>query len=125
MGLLSYTTEIQEHRTLTEIQRLLGQAKASAILQEMNGAGDVEAIAFRINTQFGQMQFRLPANVQAVDATLKAQYKAGKIDRRFANDSRHSRRVAWRIIRHWLEAQIALVTVGLAKPEEVFLPYAQ
>lgn len=124
-GLLAYTTEIQEHRTIAEIMKMLSQAKATSILQNYNGAGDVEAIAFRIKTQFGEMQFRLPGNVLAVDATLKEQHKAGHISRKYANDSRHSRRVAWRILRHWLEAQLALVTVGMAKPEEVFLPYAQ
>lgn len=124
-GLLAYTTKIPEFRTLAEITKMLSQSKARSILQEYNGAGDVDSIAFRIDTQFGEMQFRLPSNVLAVDQALKDQHKAGKIDRRFANDSRHSRRVAWRILRHWLEAQLALVTVGMAKPEEVFLPYAQ
>lgn len=125
MSLLSYTTEAPEFRTISEIQKMLSEGKATAILQEFNGAGDVEAISFRTKSEFGEMYFRLPANVMAVDATLKQQCKEGKISRKYANDSRHSRRVAWRIIRHWIEAQLALITVGMAKPEEVFLPYAQ
>jgi hypothetical protein len=104
---------------------MLSEARARQILQEFDGAGNVTAISFRIDTNFGEMTFRLPADVMAVDSTLKAQYRAGKVPRRFSNDSEHSRRVSWRILRHWLEAQLALIKVGQAKIEQVFLPYAQ
>ncbi len=124
-AILAYTTEVRAEKSVAEIIGMLSQAKAGAIMQEFDGAGNVEAIAFRIHTQFGQMSFRLPANVRAVDQALKDQWRANKIARRYANDSQHSRRVAWRILRHWLEAQLALITVGLARVEEVFLPYAQ
>lgn len=124
-GILAYTTEVSAPKSIGEIVAMLSQAKAGAIMQEFDGAANVVAIDFRIQTQFGMMTFRLPANVRAVDQCLKDQYRSGKISRRFANDSQHSRRVAWRILRHWLEAQLALITVGLAKVEEVFLPYAQ
>jgi hypothetical protein len=124
-GILAYTTEVSAPKSVGEIISMLSQAKAGAIMQEFDGVGNVTVINFRIKTQFGEMTFRLPANVRAVDACLKEQYRTGKISRRYANDSQHSRRVAWRILRYWLEAQLALITVGLAKPEEVFLPYAQ
>lgn len=124
-GILAYTTEVSDRKSVGEIIGMLSEAKAGAIMQEFDGVGNVTVINFRIATQFGQMTFRLPANVRAVDACLKEQARRGKIARRFGNDSQHSRRVAWRILRHWLEAQLALITVGLAKPEEVFLPYAQ
>jgi hypothetical protein len=32
--------------------------------------------------------------------------------------------VAWRIIKDWTEAQLALVQAGVAELAEVFLPYA-
>lgn len=35
-----------------------------------------------------------------------------------------ARRVAWRIIKDWLEAQLALYQPGQAEMAEVFLPYA-
>ena len=38
---------------------------------------------------------------------------------------REAARVAWRIIKDWLEAQLALVSAELADLEQVFLPYAQ
>jgi hypothetical protein len=124
-GVLAYTTEVSPQKSIAEIIGMLSQAKASAILQEFDGAANVTAINFKIATSFGDMTFRMPANILAVDACLKQQHRNGVIPRRYANDSLHSRRVAWRILRHWLEAQLALITVGLAKVEQVFLPYAQ
>jgi hypothetical protein len=124
-GILAYTTEVSPSKSVAEIIGMLSQAKARAIMQEFDGAGNVTAINFKIGTQFGEMTFRMPMSLTAVDACLKQQWRSGAIPRRFANDSQHSRRVAWRILRHWLEAQLALITVGLAKVEQVFLPYAQ
>jgi len=34
-----------------------------------------------------------------------------------------SRRVGWRIIRQWLEAQLAIVETQMVTIEQVFLPY--
>jgi hypothetical protein len=34
-------------------------------------------------------------------------------------------RVAWRTILDWVQAQMALLEIGMAKMEEVFLPYMQ
>lgn len=95
------------------------------ILQEFDGAGYVTAISFKSKTEFGDMAFRLPADVQKTQAVLIVEHKRGAIDRRFANNSGHARNVAWRILRTWIEAQISLIKIGLVKVEQVFLPYAQ
>ena len=34
-----------------------------------------------------------------------------------------ARRVGWRIIKDWLEAQMALLELNMVKIQEVFLPY--
>jgi hypothetical protein len=57
--------------------------------------GRVSAISFRIAMEFGPLTFRLPA------------------------------RVAWRIVKDWPEAQLAVIRAGLVDLEQVFLPYAQ
>jgi hypothetical protein len=124
-NLLAYTTEISDRKSVGEIIGMLAEARASAIQQEFDGFGNTSAISFRIYTDFGLMSFRMPVNLGAVDQCLKDLYKAGKVSRRYANDSEHSRRVAWRILRHWLEAQLALIKIGQTKIEQVFLAYAQ
>jgi hypothetical protein len=34
-------------------------------------------------------------------------------------------RIAWRIVKDWLEAQLAMIEAGLVDLQQVFLPYAQ
>lgn len=124
-ALFCYTTEVPPEKSVSEIIGLLSRARAGAIMQDFDGAGNVTAISFRIGTQFGVMSFRLPIDVQATHAVLKEQYRLGKVDRRFANDSQHARRVAWRILRNWTEVQLAMIAIGNVKVEQVFLAFAQ
>jgi hypothetical protein len=41
----------------------------------------------------------------------------GKVTRAMANPE-HARRVAWRILKDWIEVQLALVEAGLASADE-------
>lgn len=125
MGLLNYTTSIDVTKTIAEITGMLAKAKAAAILSDYDGAGNVIAISFKVPTQFGLMAFRLPCEPRAVSQILNNQVKAGQIPRRFQNDMDQARRVGWRIIRQWLEAQLAIVETQMVTLEQVFLPYAQ
>jgi len=67
------------------------------------------------------LTFRLPANVEGVAAILSRSKGIPKSLRTTAQ----AYRVAWRIVLHWLDAQLAMIQVGLVKLEQVFLPYAQ
>lgn len=125
MGLLNYTTRVDWRKSVQEIIGMLVAAKVSAVMQEYDGAQYVTALAFKAQTPAGEMAFRLPVNVQAVQTILVQQHKARRIDRRFANDATHARNVAWRITSQWVEAQVALIEIGMVKVEQVFLPYAQ
>lgn len=125
MALLNYTTSVPWEKSVAEIVAMLAGAKASAVMQEFDGGGYVTAVCFKARTEFGEMAFRLPADVQKTQQVLQNQYKQKRVDRRYANDAGHARRVAWRILRQWVEAQVALIEIGLVKVEQVFLPYAQ
>jgi hypothetical protein len=119
-SILNYTTEVSVEKTLGEISRLLTRAKASAILTEFDD-GTLTGLSFRIGTEFGVLTFRLPARVEAVFTMLQ---RSEAIPRRFRTREQAAR-VACRIIKDWLEAQMAMIQAGLVKLEEVFLPYAQ
>jgi hypothetical protein len=125
MGLLNYTTSVPAEKTVSEIQSALAKAGARSVLHEYDGFGHVAAISFRIQTQFGEIAFRLPANIEAVQRILKKQALTGKIRRRYADDIEQATRTAWRILKDWLTAQLALIETGMATVEQVFLPYAQ
>lgn len=124
MALLNYTTSIDVQQSVGEIISMLAAAKAQAITQRYDGSGNVTDLEFSIMTAHGQMGFRLPADPSPVVATLKRQALARQIPKRFLNDVAQARRVSWRIVRQWVEAQLAIIELGMVKSEQVFLPYA-
>lgn len=133
MPLLNYTTEVPVDRTLAEISKILRDGGASAVMMEYNGAREVDAVSFRLKeTSFGECAYRLPANVPAVILHLNAEIAKGKRDgsRRLVlplslkNNKEQAERIAWRIVKDWLEAQVAINQVGAAKLEQVMLPFA-
>jgi hypothetical protein len=121
MAILDSYTKIPAGQTVGEISELLAQAKALAVLQEFDDAGELAAINFRIRTEFGILTFRLPAETEKVFSIIQ---KEREIPPRFRT-RKHARNVAWRMILHWLQAQLALIRAGLVVIEQVFLPYAQ
>lgn len=119
MALLNYTTNVPAFRTISEMQHKLAKAGAHQIMHGYDSLGRVTEIAFRIHTKFGDISYLLPANIEAVEAVLKKQFP------RKRPDLAQAERVGWRILKDWLEAQLALIETGMVTVEQVFLPYAQ
>jgi hypothetical protein len=46
------------------------------------------------------------------------------IPRHLYNNKQQAERIAWRIAKDWLEAQLALETIGGAKLEQIMMPFA-
>lgn len=124
-GLLNYTTEIPAAKTISEIYAMLATSRIAEIRSQYDGFGNVSAISFSVQTSHGIIPFLLPANVKAAGAVLNKQVREKRIPRRYLDDTEQARRVAWRIVRQWVEAQLALVSLEMTKIEEVFFPYAQ
>lgn len=122
MPLLNYTTTIDPAKTIGEIQRCLVGIGARQFLVEYGDAGIPVRVCFAIKTAFGERSFRLPANLAAVEKTLADQARRKKVARKFATADQAAR-VAWRILKDWVEAQAAIVETGMVSPDEVFLPY--
>ena len=111
---------------------MLAQSGAERILKEYDNKGEVNMVCFSLTTQQGNTLFKLPVNVEAVMQVINNQtgeYKKTKygqtriIPQKFYNDYDQARRVSWRIIKDWLEAQLALYFLQMVKIEEIFLPY--
>ena len=131
MAILNYTTTIPVERTIAEIEKMLADSGASKILKDYDNESNVESISFQLITEKGELSFKLPMNVEAVLQTLKTQsgeyknYRSGqqrKIPQSMVNKEQAAR-VGWRIIKDWLEAQLALFFLQMVKIEEIFLPY--
>lgn len=115
MPLLNYTTKVNVFATLGEIQAQLVKHGARKIMQDYDGDGHITALTFSINTPAGTRGVRLPANVDAVHKVLTKQ--------KVKCDREQAERVAWRIVKDWVEAQMAILESEMVQMDEIFLPY--
>lgn len=115
MPLLNYTTKVDVYTTLGEIQSQLVRHGARKIVQDFDSEGRALSLSFLIDTPLGSRAVRLPANTEAVMAVLTRQ--------KVKCDQAQAERVAWRIIKDWVEAQMAILESGMVEMDEVFLPY--
>lgn len=118
MPILNYTTKVNPDRTVTEIQKILAAKGALRVSVDYDG-GKVSAVVFALNVTGQTVEFRLPVKPEGVFAALKKQ----RVDARYATKE-HAESVAWRIVKDWVQAQLALVEAEQAVMAEVFLPYA-
>ena len=131
MGILNYTTKIPVEKTISEIEKMLAQAGAKKILKEYDSDTNIQSISFMIETNKGLIPIKLPMNGGAVLQVLKNQsgeYKGNSYNRKRVVpqsqvNKEQAARVGWRIIKDWLEAQLALFFLQMVKIEEIFLPY--
>ena len=129
MPALNYTTTISADRTLGECQRLLGRAGAAAVAVHYGVDGRADGMSFMLRTPHGERAFQLPVDVSAMQRLLISQSKAGKIRYHgkggagYLTSSEHAERVAWRVVKDWLEAQLALIEAQMATLDQVMLPY--
>ena len=121
MAILNYTTSIDAERTAGEIQKILAAAGAQAILSEYDDNAAMVAMSFRIMTQHGLITFRLPSRIDGVYREL---CNSKKVPNRLKTKEQATK-VAWRILKNWVEAQIAITQTEMAEIPQVFLPYAQ
>ena len=114
------TTKVEDTQTVAEIQELLAAKGASSIMVEYANC-KVVSVSFQLIIENQTVPFRLPCRWHAVQTIIK---RSGKRVRRNDTIEDWARRVAWRQILRWVQAQLALIETGMVKPEEVFLPYA-
>lgn len=123
MPLLNYTTKIDAFKTISEIQALLARAGASAIMTEMDNNGFIVALSFRIKFERDSSQeiaFKLPTDWRPVLEVMKQDHKVP----RTLKTQEQALRVAWRITKDWVEAQLAFIETNMVTTAQVFLPYA-
>lgn len=119
MAILNYTTTIDPFKTIGEIHAVLVKHGATNISVDYADKLPT-ALTFLVDLNGEFVNFRLPSNHTRV---YKALCKDQNIARKYKTQEQ-ARRVAWRIVKDWVEAQMAIIEAGLATLPEVFLPYA-
>lgn len=119
------TTKIDPARTIAEIEGILIAHGATAVLKECSG-GTIDAVSFKIKTDGGDIPFRLPCRWHAIETLLAKRSRNTPVRESVKFERREkARRVAWRQILRWVDAQMALVETSMVRVEEVFFPYIQ
>lgn len=117
MAIKNYTTSIDPSKTVGEIQAILAKASAISISVDYS-AGYPDAVKFSMLVGKEEIWFRLPCNVEGVLNSMRRD--------RLPKSSltiEQARRVSWRIIKDWVDAQMAIIESGQSKAAEVFFPY--
>jgi hypothetical protein len=120
MPILNYTTSVKASQSIAEICAKLAKAGAGKIMQEYRD-GVVVRIAFTIHTPHGEHAFTLPANIEKVHAHIVG---TQRVEARFRTYE-HAGNVAWRILKDWVEAQLAIIETDMVTMPQIFLPYMQ
>lgn len=123
MALLNYTTTVEAYKTVSEIEQMLVKHGAKSIMKQFDDEM-ITSLSFLINTGVNDIPIKLPIRVDDVLQVLieqkKMHPKAGiKATKDQAN------RVAWRILKDWIEVQMALLDIGMVQFEEIFLSYIE
>lgn len=120
------TTEISAEKTAGEIISALVTAGANQVNTEYE-AGAIKGLRWimRINGQ--DTLFAMPARVEPIYKILRKRQTGyipagGEVERKLREKSR---RVAWRQLLRWVQAQLAMIDCGMAEAAEVFFPYIQ
>ena len=119
MAILNYTTKIDSTKTISEITQCLVKHGATKIVSDYEDQIPI-SVTFTVTINGTAVFYSLPANYNGV---LKAMEKNRKVPRNLCTKEQ-AIRVSWRIIKDWVEAQMAIVEAELAELAEVFLPYA-
>jgi len=119
------TTEVSAERSAAEIVAELVKAGATSINTDYDG-GVITGLRWimRIPNR-GDSLFAMPARVEPVYKILRSRRKGYIDDRTEANLKDTARRVAWRQLLRWVQAQMAMIQCGMTEAGEVFFPYLQ
>lgn len=114
----NYSTTVTALKSIGEIQGILVAHGAKHILMDYNN-GEPIGLAFIVDTPYGEMPFKIPANIDRVQGILNKQRVRTRVDRDLAS------RVAWRILKDWVRAQMAILETEMVTIDQIFLPYMQ
>jgi hypothetical protein len=125
-----YSTKITAAVTAGECVQLLAMHGADAVGLEFDRkTRQPSGLSFRIDTPWGVRGYQLPVKSAGVLAQLTAASEAGLLskpsNRSMASltTPEHAHAVAWRQLRDWMAAQIAMIEAGMWELSEVMLPW--
>lgn len=124
-GLLNYSTKVPASQTMAEVQRIIARMGASRVMAEYDDDGEPTALAFQVPTPVGPRAFTLPVNADKVLVVMQRDKATGKVRSHISIDLEQAKRVAWRILKDWVEAQAAIIRTEMVTLDQIMLPYME
>ncbi len=135
MAIYMENTKIDPAKTIGEIQGLLAKAGVKRIETEY-AEGELCGLLFSIPFGGKELWYKLPARTDNIFKYRQAKRGLEKYEKRKKDpavkerlegwerqDKEQAKRIGWRQILRWLQAQFALMEVGMVDIKEIFLPY--
>lgn len=110
------TTQKDPSETAGEIQKFLKDYGLSRFMLNYKN-GDIAGVVFAIDINGKEIPYKMPCNHLPLWKMAQAR------ETKYIKTEDQARRVAWRQVLKWIQAQMALIETGIVKLEEVFLPY--
>lgn len=114
MPIKNYTTKVPAVQTVGEIQGILAAHGARKVMMDYGDDGKVLAVTFALDCCGMIRGFRLEAKPEGVISVMQKE--------RAKCDYEQAERIAWRNLKDWIAAQIALVETEQATMDELFFP---
>jgi len=119
------STKIDPLQTAGEVVSLLVQAGARQIQQEYSSDKKLVGVAFTLEILPGMVRyFKLPVRSEPIFKIINGGRKHYRGNYTTV-DREQAERVAWRQLYRWIQAQLAMIEVGMVEAAEIFLPYMQ
>ena len=97
---------------------MLAKAGARSVSVSYDAFGGPDGLLFTIDTPFGEQSFGLPVDSRKVEQVLNRDGVAP----RYCTPE-HAQRVGWRVVKDWLEAQLAILATEMVTLDQIMLPY--
>lgn len=121
-GPLNYTTQVAADKTAHECLVVLGKYGAKRAGLAYGKDKIPMGITFVLGTRWGERGYEIALNFDGTSQSLERAYEDRRIERKYTGVA-HAQKVAWRVLKMWLESNLALVEAGLAEAERVLFPY--
>ena len=102
---------------------LLASKGARSIQINYDDRGRCSGVSFMLSIENILVPFKLPCNFEGVRKAMQKECKTWRTKNQLNSVNDQIRRIAWRIVKDWVAAQMALIEAEQACLAQVFLPY--
>lgn len=121
-GIFLGSTEVPAAKSQFQLQTFLAKKGARSLELDYDKEGNCSALRFRIFVGEELWPYRLPVRIDQLADRLNKRRSRDRINS-MAKDREQAERIAWRQLFMWVQAQFAMIDLGMVQVKEVFLPY--